>query len=224
MGYPVEKIDKDTVLHGYVGVNAMEDEKFVLFNNYLKELDYNIMMMPLNIREDDIGFFLNGFKDSKIKSAYFAKEYWQKLYELLEFCNDEVKICGMCDTVDVKEGKNMGSIMYGKACAALIGENKTIAIYGNSAISKTILFNIAQTSQKEIILADMVVENTLEMDNLIPKSIPSDIQRVEVDKLIADVVVDSTNDTLKIDDKVYEYEDILDKIAEIKTKEWGNNG
>jgi hypothetical protein len=70
----------------------------------------------------------------------------------------------------------------------------------------------------------MVVENCLEMTSFIPQNIPSDIQRVEVSQLEADVIYDSQTQTIKIGDKILEYKDILEKIAEIKTKEWTNNG
>jgi shikimate 5-dehydrogenase len=224
MGYPLEMINKDTILHAYVGVNAIEEEKSNIFNNYLMKANFNAKVMPLNIREDDIGFFINGFKDSKIKSGYFAKEYWQTLHNLLETQSDESKICGICDTIEVKDGQNLGSVIYGESCVSMIGENKTIAIYGNSATSKSILYHLVEKSPKEIILADLVVENCLEMDALVPRKIKSDIQRTTVDELKADVIIDSTNETIKIDDITFNYEDILGKIAEIKTKEWIENG
>jgi shikimate 5-dehydrogenase len=224
MGYPVEIIGKDTALYAIVGVNAIEEANADVFNNYLIEKDFDAKVMPLNIRQDDIGFFINGFKDSKIKEGYFAHEYWQTLYELLEDVSDEVKVCGMCDTIKVIDKQNIGEVYYGKACASFIEEDMTIAIYGNSQTAKSFLYNATKRSPKLIILADMVVENCLEISQLIPDSIPSDIQRVEVDHIEADVIYDSENQTLKIGKNVLNYQDILEKIAQIKTKEWTKNG
>ncbi len=224
MGYPVEMIGKDTTLYAMVGINAIEEANAEVFNRYLIEKDFDAKVMPLNIRQDDIGFFINGFKDSKIKEAYFAKEYWQTLYELLENINEEVKICSMCDTIKVVNKQNIGEVYYGKACASIIEEDMTIAIYGNSPTAKSFLYNIVQKSPKLVILADMIVENCLEMSSLIPDTIKSDIQRVEADALVADVIYDSTNQTINIGNNVLNYNDILEKIAQIKTKEWTENG
>jgi len=223
MGYPVEMIGKDTALYSLIGVNAIEEANAELFNKHLIEKDFDAKMMPLNIRQDDIGFFINGFKDSKIKEAYFSKEYWQTLYELLEEVNDEVKVCGMCDTIKVIDKQNIGEVYYGKACASLIEENMRVAIYGNSPTAKSFLYNVVKKSPKLIILADMIVENCLEMSTIIPDAISSDIQRAEANSVDADIVYDSTTQTLKIGDNVLNYQDILEKIAQIKTKEWIEN-
>jgi shikimate 5-dehydrogenase len=224
MGYPIEMIGKDTTLYAYIGTNAIEQEHAEIFNNYLKAADYNAKVMPLNIREDDIGFFIHGFKDSKIKAGYFSKEYWQTLFTLLENVNEEVKICGICDYISVKDKQNKGELLYGKAASSLVGENLTVAIYGNTPTAKSFLYNVANRSTNLIILADMIVENTLDMQKFIPDDIKSDIQRIEAKDIKADVIYDSTNERLIVGNNVYTYNDILEKIAEIKTKEWIKNG
>lgn len=224
MGYPVEMIGKDTILYAHVGANAIEEDYAEIFNEYLKTADFDAKVMPLNIRTDDIGFFIYGFKDSKIKEAYFSREYWQRLYELLEITNDEVKACNMCDTIKVRDKQNIGEVYYGKACASFIEEGLTVAVYGNIPTAKSFLYNIVKKSPKLVILADMIVENCLTMSELIPENIPSDIQRAEVDALEADVLYDSTNDTIKIGNTVLHYQDILERMAQIKTKEWIENG
>lgn len=224
MGYPVEIIGKDTALYSMIGVNAIEDAYSEIFNKYLIEKDFNAKVMPLNIREDDIGFFIHGFKDSQIKEAYFSKEYWETLHNLLEDMSDEVKVCGICDTIKVLDKKNIGELYYGKACVSLIGKNMTIAVYGNSSTAKSFLYHITEKSPKLVILADMIVENCLEMSTIIHDDVPSDIQRVEVNKIEADVIYNSINQTLKIGDNIINYQDILEEIAQIKTKEWIENG
>ena len=224
MGYPVEMIGKDTDLYAYVGVNAIEEAYAEVFNNFLIKADFDAKTMPLNIRTDDIGFFINGFKDAKIKEGYFAKEYWSTLYELLETKDDEVKACGICDTIKVVDKQNLGQLYYGKAAASFVEKGLTVAIHGNQATAKSFLYHVVKNAPKLVILADMVVENCLEMTKLVPENIPSDIQRVEVNNLEADVIYDSQTQTIKIGNITLEYKDILEKIAEIKTKEWTNNG
>ena len=106
MGYPIEMIDKETSLYSLIGENAIESKKDTLFNDCFKASDVNAKMMPLNIRMDDIGFFIFGFKDSQIKAGYFQKEYWSRLHELLEDMSEEAKLCGIVDTIDVKVIEN----------------------------------------------------------------------------------------------------------------------
>jgi len=224
MGYPIEMIGKDTTLYAYVGTSAIEQEHAEVFNSYLKTADFDAKVMPLNIREDDIGFFIHGFKDSKIKAAYFSKEYWTTLFNLLDNVDQEVKICGICDYIEVENRQNYGKLIYGKATASLVDENLTVVVYGNSPTAKSFLYNVVNRAPKLIILADMIVENTLQMQKLIPNNIKSDIQRVEPQNIEADVVYDSTNETLVIGDEVLNYQDILKKIAQIKTEEWIKNG
>ncbi|RUM63755.1 MAG: hypothetical protein DSZ05_08185 [Sulfurospirillum sp.] len=57
MGYPIDKIGPQTRLFSLIGANAIESGRESLFNNAFQQLDADCKMMPLNIREDDLGFF-----------------------------------------------------------------------------------------------------------------------------------------------------------------------
>lgn len=229
MGYPVEMIDKQTALYAYIGTSAIESAYAEIFNTILKEADFNAKMMPLNIREDDIGFFIYGFKDSQIKEGYFSREYWVTLHTLLDNMSEEAQLCGICDVISVENKQNIGKLYYGKALCELLHSkmdltNATVAVYGNSAISKSALYNLKFFTPKEIILADMVVENCLQMQSILPNDQAFDIERKLPNELSADIIIDGENELFLVGDETFRYDDVLQTIAKIKTKEWMNHG
>ncbi len=240
MGYPIEMIGKETLLFSLIGENAIESKKEALFNAFFKERDVDAKMMPLNIRMDDIGFFIYGFKDSKIKAAYFQEEYWQKLYELLEEMSPEAKQCGIVDTIDVKSGKNIAYLSQGRAANALLEpQDKIVGIYGNTPSVKSILYHLVKNNPKEIVLYAEIIEETLPLMEMIPADIQVDVVRIE-DTIMIDkcaIMIDAKmNNKLHYHDKITVLElgyhdsthltfiDIEKEIAKIKTKEWIEHG
>ncbi len=238
MGYPIEMIDKETALFSLIGESAIESKKDSLFNNYFKTDDVNAKMMPLNIRMDDIGFFIFGFKDSQIKAGYFQKEYWTRLHDILDEMSEEAKVCGIVDTIDVIDGKNVAYLSQGKAIESLLKtEGKKVGIYGNTASVKSILHHL---KAKEIVLYDEIVENCAGLMQYIPEGISVDIERVQDNTIMiedCDIFIDSLQDkeftyhdniqVLELtyhDTKYLNFNDIEKEIAKIKTKEWMKNG
>jgi shikimate 5-dehydrogenase len=241
MGYPIEMIDKETTLFSLIGENAIESKKDKLFNDFFKADDVNAKMMPLNIRMDDIGFFIYGFKDSQIKGGYFQQEYWSRLYDLLDEMSEEAKLCGIIDTIDVRDKTNIAYLSQGKAAVSLLKpKDKKVAICGNSASIKSILYHLVKASPGEIIFYDEVVENCMELMAMVPKEIKVDVERIKEPIMIkeADIMIDTClNDTVTYHDniptilqlhynksKYLTFNDIEKEIAKIKTKEWMNNG
>jgi shikimate 5-dehydrogenase len=241
MGYPIEMIDKETALFSLIGESAIESKKEALFNDIYKARDVNAKMMPLNIRMDDIGFFIYGFKDSQIKAAYFQQEYWTRLHDLLEDMSEEAKLCGIVDTIDVIDKTNVAYLTQGKATTALLNpKGKRVAIYGNNASIKSILYHLVKENPSEIIFYDERVENCMELMALVPEGIKVDVERVQEPIMIKDVdiMIDANmDDTVTYHDNIptilqlhfneskhLTFNDIEKEIANIKTKEWINNG
>lgn len=131
-----------------------------------------------------------------MKAAYFTKEYWTVLPELLVDMSDEVKACGIADIVSVKNAHNIAEVVYGKAVTSLIKkmldlENSTISFSNHLPTSLSILYNLER-------------EKTGQMSLL----------HKESDIMIGEDIV--------IKGRKIEYEQILKEIADIKTKEWAN--
>jgi len=239
MGDRVEMIDKETSLFALIGESAIESGKAKLFNDNLNDMQVNAKMMPLNIRMDDIGFFLHNFKDSQIKAGYFQKEFWVTLFNLLDEMSDEAKVCGIIDTIDVSDGKNSAYVMQGRAAVSLLNlKDKTLGLYGDNPSIKSIVYNLNGSGVKEVILYDDVIEKTLDLTALIP-DLNVDIVRVDGDTIesCVDIFIDGRGDREidtssllldlnieeKVDDNLTCYFDEKE-IAKIKTKEWVKDG
>ncbi len=229
MGYPVEMIGANTALFSLIGTSAIEHKQAELFNEYFKEMDVDCKMMPLNIREDDIGFFLNGLKESQIKAVYFEKEYWDTIYTLLPTHDEEIKFCGICDTINIDNNAYTMRLSIGEAIVSTLTDvsNNTIMIVGSSPEAKSTLIHLIKQKVKKIVLAHKVIEELLDMIAIIPDEIEYDIIRIENNLLsksnhqvvnCSQLQIDSTVDINKDFDK------ILTKIAEINTKKWSQYG
>jgi len=231
MGYPVEMIGKDTALYSIIGVDAIEHKIEPYFNKYFKEADVDRFVMPLNIREDDIGFFLYNFKNSKVKGAYFEKEFWNTVANLLDEKDEEAKVCGMVDSLDVVDGKNKAYVILGKAVVSLLKpKGKRVAVFGNTPAIKSVVYHLNLSEPKELIFYDEVVENTLSL-SAIAKDIDVDIERISDESIDCEadlVIVDRDDLDIKCNAKVFDlqknFSELLEEIAKIKTKEWMKDG
>ena len=229
MGYPVEMIGANTALFSLIGTDAIEHKQAELFNDSFKKMDVDCKMMPLNIREDDIGFFLNGLKESQIKAVYFEKEYWERIVALLPCENEEIKFCGICDTIDIHDGAYDMRLSIGEAIVSSLGhiDDSTIMIVGSSPEAKSTLFHLIKQKVTKIILAHEVIEELLDMLAIIPNEIEHDVIRIEEDmpENSSDKIVNFSKKKVACDiDINQDFDKILTKIAAINTKKWSQYG
>ena len=229
MGYPVEMIGAKTALFSLIGVDAIEHKQDQIFNQFFKSYDVDCKMMPLNIREDDIGFFLNGLKDSQIKAVYFEKEYWEQIAALLPHENDEINFCAICDTIDIKDNAYVMRHVVGEAIVSLLGntENQTIMIIGSTPEAKSTLLHLIAKKPAKIILAAEVIEDLMGMIQRIPNNIEHDVIRLQETTSLDsyDKIINFSDSTLECDiDFNNDFDTILNKIAELNTKKWSQHG
>lgn len=239
MGYPIEKIGTDTKLFSMIGSGAIELKHDTLFNQVFQEKDLDCKMMPLNIRQDDLGFFLHGLKDSKIAGVFFESEYWEIVYDLLQEGDEEVRFSGICDTIDIVDNQYRVHLTQGKALLNILKEkigtveNKCVAIAGSSPTAKSFLYRLIKEKPKKIILADETVENLLDMSSMIDENIVSDIVRLQQNSFdeASDILINFTGTAIDAaqSDDVFNvslngeiYKEILSNIAKIKVNEWSN--
>jgi shikimate 5-dehydrogenase len=235
MGYRVA-IEKDTVLFSLIGTSAIESKSDTLFNREFKEMDINARMMGLNIREDDFGFFINGFKDSQIKGAYFKEEFWEIIPSMInESSLSEIsKMFNLVDTLDIVGGEYQADFILPKAILQLIDtKNKTLAFYGSSNIIKSILSSLNDSLPSEIILIEDTIENLPPLMEYIPQNIRVDMEsannlsNIKADILIGKLDGKEINSSNSVLDLSYQKRanylnltDVESEIAKIKTKEW----
>jgi len=104
------KISKETKLFGYIGEEAGSSRFCALTNKRFKEQGDDSMIIPMNIREDDLYFTIANMKKSHVNGAVISSEYVDKVVELLDDASSLVKRSGMCDIMYRDQERLRGDI------------------------------------------------------------------------------------------------------------------
>ncbi|MFT5660848.1 MAG: shikimate 5-dehydrogenase [Sulfurimonas sp.] len=132
------QISKQTTLFGYIGEHAGASRFSAICNKSFKKNSDDVMMIPMNIREDDFFFTVSNMKKSHVDGAIISNEYVTKTVEILDNSSDLVNRAGMCDIV-FKEGETLrGDIFVTRVLLEKLkdlGVSK-VAMIGTSAHAK----------------------------------------------------------------------------------------
>lgn len=110
-------ITQTTALFGFISERAQQNRFSVTLNKLFKAKQADAMMIPMNIREDDLYFTVSNMRQSHLKGAYVAPEYRGELAELLDdTLENDLK--AFHDFVFVKDQKLVGMSILPKAIAA----------------------------------------------------------------------------------------------------------
>lgn len=108
-------ITTETLLYGYIAENAHSSRMSVSVNKLFKANSVNAMMIPMNIRPDDVSFTISQMRGSKLNGAIIASEYQEEAFGLLDESSDDVKTNEICDFIRIVEGKLHGELIVQKA-------------------------------------------------------------------------------------------------------------
>lgn len=100
------QISKQTKLFGYIGEFAGVSRFSAVTNKMFKKDAVDAMMIPMNIREDDLYFTVSNMKKSQVNGAIISSEYVDKILDTLDSSSSMVKRTGMCDIV-FREGETL---------------------------------------------------------------------------------------------------------------------
>ena len=100
------KISTQTKLFGYIGAEAGVSRFSAITNKMFKENGDDAMIIPMNIREDDLYFTVSNMKKSHVNGAVISSEYVDSVVEILDNASSMVKRSGMCDII-FKEGETL---------------------------------------------------------------------------------------------------------------------
>lgn len=132
------QISKQTTLFGYIGEHAGVSRFSALCNKSFKTNSIDSMMIPMNIREDDLFFTVSNMKRSHVNGAIVSNEYVTQIPEILEVKSGLVERSGMCDIV-FKEGETLrGDIFSTRVLLEKLKDLRAtkIALIGISAHAK----------------------------------------------------------------------------------------
>ncbi len=76
-------ISNSTALYGFIAESAQQNRFSAALNRLFKSAGDDAMMIPMNIREDDLYFTLSNMPRSHLKGAYIAPEYRAQLIDVL---------------------------------------------------------------------------------------------------------------------------------------------
>ncbi len=100
------RISKQTKLFGFIGEEAGVSRFCALTNKLFKTNNDDVMIIPMNIREDDLYFTVSNMKKSHVDGAVISNEYVSHIPEMLDEASLMVQRSGMCDIV-FKEGEKL---------------------------------------------------------------------------------------------------------------------
>lgn len=104
-------ITEQTLLYGYIGENAMSSRFPATVNKLFKNRSVNAMVIPMNIRPDDLVFTVSQMRTSKLNGAIIATEYQEEVANLLDEGSDAVKKEGYCDSIQLRNGQLLGDVI-----------------------------------------------------------------------------------------------------------------
>ena len=136
------QISKQTKLFGYIGEFAGVNRFSAVINKKFKENGDDVMMIPMNIRADDLYFTVSNMKESHVNGAVISSEYVTDVLDLLDSSNAMVQRSGMCDII-YKEGKTLrGDIFSIRVLTEYLKDLRAlkIAIIGTNHYAKAFSF------------------------------------------------------------------------------------
>ena len=169
------QIGVTTKLFGFIAEKAQSNRFSVTLNKTFKANGDDAMIIPMNIREDDLYFTVANMRNSQLSGAAIGAEYQKEVLEILDTQSELVEKSGYCDTVIVNEGKLHGDITSAKAVLACLKAEgaKKVAVIGGGALAKSIAL---AAEDMELHFYHEYVEALMEMSEAVGKEV--DINRL----------------------------------------------
>lgn len=104
-----------TKLYGYIAENAHSSRFSVTLNKLYKENGIDAMMIPMNIRPDDVAFTISQMRSSKLSGAVIGSEYQEEALGLVDEASDIAHENGYCDCIMIREGRLIGDLIMNRA-------------------------------------------------------------------------------------------------------------
>jgi shikimate dehydrogenase len=104
-----------TKLYGYIAENAHSSRFSVTLNKLYKENGMDAMMIPMNIRPDDVAFTISQMRSSKLSGAVIASEYQEEAFGLVDEASTIAQENGYCDCIMIREGRLIGDLIMPRA-------------------------------------------------------------------------------------------------------------
>lgn len=108
-------ITSETKLFGFIAEEAHSSRFSSMVNKLFKGSGINAMVIPMNIRPDDIVFTLSQMRQSKLSGALIATEYQEEAAALVDSVSDLAKEQGIIDLIWIENNQLSGDLIMPKA-------------------------------------------------------------------------------------------------------------
>jgi len=182
-----------TKLFGFIAEKAQSNRFSTTLNKMFKARGDDAMIIPMNIREDDLYYTVANMRKSQLMGAAIGVEYQKTVLELLDESDALVETCGFCDTIRIEEGRLCGRIAAAEAVCTFLRANgaKQVAVIGGGSLAKALALSAGEL---ELHFFHESVEALMEMGRVIGRD-DLDINRcaegMAVDMGGFDAVVDA---------------------------------
>lgn len=136
------KISTQTKLFGYIGEHAGVSRFSTVINKLFKKNSDDVMMIPMNIRRDDLFFTVSNMKQSHVNGAVISSEYVADVVELLDESSALVRGSGMCDIIYREQQSLRGDIFSVRVLSEHLKDLyvSKVAIIGTNHYAKAFSF------------------------------------------------------------------------------------
>ena len=189
------EISAKTKLFGFIGEHAGVSRFSTLLNKSFKQNAQDAMMIPMNIRYDDLYFTVSNMKNSHLSGAVISSEYTLDIVEILDDASGLVKRSGVCDLI-FKEGTTLRGELFGvRVLTEYLKDARAskIAVLGTSGYAKAFSFlscGFCVSYFHDNVEELMAMTQELEL-------VDADINRIasgmEIDLSVFDAVLDFSN-------------------------------
>jgi len=108
-------ITSETKLFGFIAEEAHSSRFSSSVNKLFKESGTNAMVIPMNIRPDDIVFTLSQMRHSKLSGAIVATEYQEEAAGLVDTVSESAEEQGIVDLIWIENNRLSGDLIMPKA-------------------------------------------------------------------------------------------------------------
>jgi shikimate 5-dehydrogenase len=136
------EISHQTKLFGYIGEEAGVSRFSAVINKMFKANGDDVMMIPMNIREDELYFTVSNMKKSHVNGAVISNEYVNDIIDILDETSSMVKRTGMCDIVFKEGDKLRGDVFTTRVLTEYLKDIRAskVAIIGVNPHAKAFSF------------------------------------------------------------------------------------
>lgn len=202
------QISQQTKLFGYIGEDAGASRFSAIINKMFKENSADTMMIPMNIREDDLYFTVSNMKKSHVNGAVISSEFVTQVVEILDNASSMVKRSGMCDII-YKEGETLrGDIFSVRVLTEHLKDifASKIAIIGVNHYAKAFSFlacgfNVSYFNDN--------------LEELMAFTTEVEVQNADMNRIAQDMNVDFSSFDVVLDFSDMAHLRMIDKLAKV---------